>query len=525
MPKSPEIESAKYILDGTLLVMRSLGTTMEAASRLISAMRENSSTRQLANMIMDIASKPENKDAKLLAVEIGPEIAGQLQEICKRDDIAFIPTDLTKADKVPDGLSDLTEVNITGKGGISGKPVVFMYLSTQQEAFNLAKSESLARSGIMSEIDRAFTQNYINKLDDNPMYEIKGMSLEQYEALRKDVQRLSPTMRFTLFPQYKYDGTDKSQITGVDVGFLSKTDQKNIIRNGKESKVGPFSIPDMIKGLLAKEHMIESSMQIEEYTSKIAKSIDIRNSTIEKFCDAEDKSTKYMIPAYCGINEQGENYYIPDTEKFVRTNERDVTFREPGEQDRKYNRSSNNIKNEINEFALSNTTKNNMMVIQVTQKEFDELKRKKGKRISPQELSLLDKENEPEIFSQELRQKEKDANSIIDIINKNNEKFMLASDNYMEMSRGFNGITESFEEVLMGDHDIYSKAKEREEEVKETCIESYQDITNTTIFERVGSTNYIDKMIEEAKEEILESTREETREETRTDQTEEFLFS
>ena len=172
-------------------------------------------------MMMDFYSAGLDEQKKLgpgekltiISYDIHAAYAKQLRDICEREGIKTMHASTNTFDMVMDGKGD--HVSLL-------KESVLIY-GTQQKEFHLAVAEAKARSGYEQEIPREFANGFIEKLrkEKNPMMEVKGLPIERYIALRQDIQKLNPEMRFTLFPK-TYEKNGK---TFVDVGFLSKTEK------------------------------------------------------------------------------------------------------------------------------------------------------------------------------------------------------------------------------------------------------------------------------------------------------------
>lgn len=221
------------------VIANSLGISLDAAARLLEALLNNKDSQQLAQMILKHAIDPtSSKKDVLVAREISPEI------------IPVIKTLLQREPKIAASVINFDSDNKNSKNSL-------LYFSNQKEKVELIMNEALARAGLINQIDREKVEPFIGKLKDNPMKEVKGLTEKQYEELLADIAKLKyPANKITLFPnRYERNGENM-----VDVGFLEETMPRKIQKQGEEVKnAGPYSIPNLVKGLLIKQQMLENA--------------------------------------------------------------------------------------------------------------------------------------------------------------------------------------------------------------------------------------------------------------------------
>lgn len=206
----------------------------------------------------------------IVSYSIHPNYAKQLYDICKRDHIGHLNTQTNTFDLVMDGKGD----NIKGINDS-----VWIY-STQKGEFHRAVAEAKARSGYEQEIPREMANTFLYKLmkDKNPMLEIKDIPLAKYIALRRDIQKLEPDMRFTLFPKYN----EKDGVKMVDVGFLSKTERLYDKKGNPYVDPQQYDIPELMKGILVKQQLLERDEESSVYFELISEKEKTKQDIIDE---------------------------------------------------------------------------------------------------------------------------------------------------------------------------------------------------------------------------------------------------
>jgi len=240
------------------VIAHSLSISLEAATKLLDNLLKNPGTSELAKMTLKVVNdQNHDENNKLLIKNLHPEVIPEVANILKREE--QLAANIVNAD----------QHDKETKNSIA-------YFSCQSKQVNLVLSEALARSGIMKEVDRNVANQYLDKLKDNPMLEIKGLRVEKYQMLMDDISKMEfPLNRITFFPKYyEENGSQK-----VDVGFLSNTSSKNIRNKDGQIKIaGPYSTADIIKGLLVKQQILENSKNGATYEEFINKKAEYRNS-------------------------------------------------------------------------------------------------------------------------------------------------------------------------------------------------------------------------------------------------------
>lgn len=244
---------------GYEVIARSMGISIDAASRLLDAFLKNRGTKELGQLIINHALDPNtSKNDKLVTRALSPEIVEITKDILNRE---------KRLAATIIGIDDDDKNSIPS----------ILYFSNHREQVEKVVSEALARAGLLPEIDRIISDEYVGKLKDNPMREVKGLTEPQYEQLLSDISKLDyPLNKVTLFPKY-YENNGE---TRVDVGFLESTLERKIkMDNNKIVKSGPYSIPNIIKGLLAKQLYMENTKGSKGIMDYYNQRVDYRKKT------------------------------------------------------------------------------------------------------------------------------------------------------------------------------------------------------------------------------------------------------
>lgn len=249
------------------VISKSIGISIDAAARLLDSLLRNRGTKDLAELIVNHSKDPNSsKDDKLVTRSISPELVGVTKDILAREKkLAATIIDIDNDDK-------------------NSVPSI-LYFSNHRKEVEQVISEALARAGLLPEIERTISDEFVGKLKDNPMREVKGLTEVQYEQMLSDISKLEyPLNKITLFPKY-YENNGE---TRVDVGFIESTLERTITKNGdKAFKSGPYSIPNIVKGLLAKQLYLENTKNSKEVENYYAQRVDYRKKLNENVLDID----------------------------------------------------------------------------------------------------------------------------------------------------------------------------------------------------------------------------------------------
>lgn len=295
---------AKSMAEFSLNAMKSIEQTtafMKALAAIFMRYLEKDESRE---SLLDFYEKGLGQEKNLkpgeklsiLSYNVQPEYTKQLHEICSRDKIAYMDAKSNTFDLVIDGKGDDVKL-ITNS--------VWIY-NTQQTAFHKAVAEAKARSGYEQEVPREIANSFVKDLinDKNPMLELKDIPITKYIALRQDIQKLEPEMRFTLFPKYHEKDGEKL----VDVGFLTRTEKRFDKRGNALVEPKQYNIPELMKGLMLKQQMMERNENTKDYFDKIEAKEQFKENTINELL-------KEKPPTINSIKKEIELMRIDDSDK------------------------------------------------------------------------------------------------------------------------------------------------------------------------------------------------------------------
>ena len=261
---------------------------------------EKDETRQLLLDFYEAGLREQDKlkpgeKLGILSYEIQPQFAKQLMEICDRDKIAYMNAKLNSPNLLdPDNHEQRKTDNM-------------MIYTTQKDEFYRAIAEARARSGYDLEIPLDIAESFAGKVKEvNPMQQIKDMPLEKYIALRRDIQKLDPDMRFTLFPRFHEKDGEKV----VDIGFLSKTEKLYDKRGNVFKEPKTYNISEMVKGILAKQSILEVQNPEKNIYEVIRQKEEFKDKTI-------DDLLKNKAPTLNSIRKEIASINFDEKEKTV----------------------------------------------------------------------------------------------------------------------------------------------------------------------------------------------------------------
>ena len=292
-------QMARFAISG----MQTAGQTakfLKSLTILFMKFFEKDETRQLLLDFYEAGLREQDKlkpgeKLGILSYEIQPQFAKQLMEICDRDKIAYMNAKLNSPNLLdPDNHEQRKTDNI-------------MIYTTQKDEFYRAIAEARARSGYDLEIPLDIAESFAGKVKEvNPMQQIKDMPLEKYIALRRDIQKLDPDMRFTLFPRFHEKDGEKV----VDVGFLSKTEKLYDKRGNVFKEPKTYNISEMVKGILAKQSILEVQNPEKNIYEVIRQKEEFKDKTI-------DDLLKNKAPTLNSIRKEIASINFDEKEKTV----------------------------------------------------------------------------------------------------------------------------------------------------------------------------------------------------------------
>lgn len=270
----------------SVLLQKSLEISSETANKIIHEWLRHCDEKKLNDALvgmLDTTGSAKNLDNVYLTVTgVNKEAAPTFSAIYQREFLRpALILDMSAEDSVIDGLGDVSVSPMEVGRGVdfsSFKNPVFLSLSSEHEKLELIRAETHARMGLASEIPMGYVRNFADKLKDNPLLSLNGLTPAQYEALRLEVAKLPKDMHFSLFPDYMRD--EKGNVTEINVGFLSRT--------GGIGAETSYSIPDIMKSIMVKTTVLENDKAFEPYLKKLEYDIRRRNTIVK---EAIEKNT------------------------------------------------------------------------------------------------------------------------------------------------------------------------------------------------------------------------------------------
>lgn len=395
-------------------------TNIEPARELIEQMFDDTDFKNQAICLCDAYMKPEYRNSTLISKTIDVRALSALVKICKRDKLGIIPLDFT-------GEENRIYEN--------GDKINVLILSLQEKEFEKAALEACAISGVADEILRKYADLFAKSLKtENPMMEIDGVSESIYESMKRQINKLPYSLRFTLIPQRIGDGK-------VNVGFFTKTEPITLSNGKKIEKNGPYLIPKIASVILACS-LLEDPGNDKEYEEKAKKNKEIMNAILELYYGTDDPF--YLVPATIGK----DNLLNVFMDRNVYYN-----FDDPNCPDYL----------EFSDFVQSKMEGLNHTLIPMTEAEFKTYKSEIT--INPKSLLFFKKEPIPEYMPPESMRNKQISERLIDVLNRKREQILLMSDDFngRNLSNIENYITGTVHEIVMREDEDFTDWLERDE--------------------------------------------------------------
>ena len=525
------------------VIANSLGLALNAATRLLDGLLNNKDTQEIARMFMTINKDPNHtKDDKMVGRDISPEL------------IPIVAKILDREDQIAAKIVHMNPDDEPSKN-------ILLYFECQKEKIDLVVSEAFARTGLLKEMDRSRSDEFVGKLFDNPMREVKGLTQEKYDELLSDVSKLKyPLNMITLFPRhYDWNG-----ISLVDVGFLETTAERKIrTPDGRVTESGPYSIPNVIKGLLVKQQILDNTKDLNEHGEFYNRRMEYRKSVINKVLNLDEikrerrsisniysfieridhnsdiKNMLIKLLKESAISKESRFRLIDEISK-LSTDElikekildkindlKDINYLIPAKivqdgMDYSYELDFNNyIKvgasvnihsnrsnriidlkssvKEIDYFAKLNMSSEDKTLLILNQNEFEQKKRNgKNKQYKNTDLEFTNTgEEKMASLYKEVINIQNDSEQIINLINSNRDNFLLNPSGYSELDLDADAVLPEIVYDLIYDNLNGIIDKKIISDALETIKQDYE-------FEEVKDPGYLNKTIDEARYEVKE---------------------
>ncbi|WP_097005249.1 hypothetical protein [Lacrimispora amygdalina] len=525
------------------VIANSLGLALNAATRLLDGLLNNKDTQEFARMFMTINKDPNHtKEDKMVGRDISPEL------------IPIVTKILDRENEIAAKIVHMNPDDEPSKN-------ILLYFECQKEKIDLIVSEAFARTGLLKEMDRSRSDEFVGKLFDNPMREVKGLTQEKYDEFLSDVSKLKyPLNMITLFPRhYDWNG-----ISLVDVGFLESTTERKIrTPDGKVTESGPYSIPNIIKGLLVKQQILDNAKNLNEHGEFYNRRLEYRKSVIHKVLNLEDikrerrsisniysfierfdpdsdnKNMLIKLLKDSAVSKESRFRLIDEISK-LSTDElmkekilnkindlKDINYLIPAKivqdgMDYSYELDFNNYikvgasvnihtnrcnriidlkcsEQEIDYFAKLNMSSDNKTLLILNQNEFEQKKRNgKNKQYRNTDLEFTNiGEEKMSSLYKELISIQHDSEQIINVISSNKDSFLLNPTRYDELDLADDAV---FPEIV--DDLIYDNLNGIIE--KKIISDALENVKQDYEFENVKDPSYLNKAIDEARYEVME---------------------
>ena len=370
--------------------------------------------KEQAKNLGDAYMKQEYRKSILVSKSINIRALAALTDICKREKLGMIPLDFSgEEDRI---YSDGDHINV-------------LILSLQEQEFNKLVLEAYAVSGSTDEIEKKYISSFAKEMGSaNAMLEIRNVDPFVYQAMKRQKQRLAPSLQFTMFPS-------KADAGNIDVAFFSKTESM-YVNDGKHiAKSGPYTIPMIVSVVLACA-LLDDPEHEEEYKRQEEEKRNFINSIMETYYAQEDAF--YLVPAI--ITKSGILHTFMDQNVLFDVNE---------------NTCPSYV--EFSEFVIKQTTGVNKIVIPMTEMEYQKYRNEVV--LNPKAISFFQNHEIPSYANFEITGKSKIQEQLIDVINRKREQILLLSDDFnnKNIANLENYISGSVNEIIMREDEDYSE--------------------------------------------------------------------
>ena len=249
-------------------ILRSSLSDVSFIKEMLEQMFEDDSLKEQGKLWCKSYQSSSCKDSKLISRNIDIRAVNALVKICKREQLGIILAALS-------GQEDYSFH--------AGEKIFVFYLSGEEKKFQKALLEALVLSGTIKELKRETAEAVLNKHNtENPIFEIKGISNEDYRRMKQELDSFPEDMKITLMPKKNENGK-------LDIGFYRKTEEK--VKAGGEKDV--YSTLKLVSILMACAFLTKDVKEEERRKKKENEKIveDLLNlyyNTSEAF---------YLIPA------------------------------------------------------------------------------------------------------------------------------------------------------------------------------------------------------------------------------------
>lgn len=422
----------------------------EPAKEIIEMVFDDDDFKEQARFLGDAYMKPEYRKSVLVAKSVSIPALPALTDICKREKFGIIPIDFSGEKKAYS----------------SGDKINVLILSLQEAEFNRLVTEAYAVSGAVAEIDRRYIEDCAKQTrKDNSLMTVRNVDPFVYEAMKRQRDKLSPALRFTLFPS-------KREAGNLDVSFFLKTEPM-LINNGKlTEKNGPYCIPKIASVVLACA-LLDDPEHEEEFKKQEEEKKRFMRQIMEIYYAMEDAF--YLVPAT--LTKSGVLQMYMD---------QNVLFDVNGNSCPSYV--------DFCGYVTQNMNGANRILVPMTEMEFQ--KNRNEIALNPGAVEFCKKNRVPDYIGSEVSGKGQTQKQLIDTLNRKRDEVLLMSDD-------FNGnnlenldqyIECSVQEIMMREDEEW--AGERDDRIEQDLLDRLSEYRLDYAF---VEHNKVTELIEEAR--------------------------
>lgn len=427
-------------------ILRSSLSDVSFIKEMLEQMFEDDSLKEQGKLWCKSYQSSSCKDSKLISRNIDIRAVNALVKICKREQLGIILADLS-------GQEDYSFH--------AGEKIFVFYLSGEEKKFQKALLEALVLSGTIKELKRETAEAVLNKHNtENPIFEIKGISNEDYRRMKQELDSFPEDMKITLMPKKNENGK-------LDIGFYRKTEEK--VKAGGEKDV--YSTLKLVSILMACAFLTKDVKEEERRKKKENEKIveDLLNlyyNTSEAF---------YLIQATI----TKDNQLNPDWEQ-----------KEYIDDDFSYE--------EFVGIILNSSKKINEIQIPMTRSEYEIYQG--CSHLQPSEISFY-KDGSPKYIKAEQVASIVIEEKLIDQLNRKREQLLLMSDDFngKNLENLSNYIGGTVQEFLIREDEDYTDWLEEDELLCETERELLHKLDGYSIEYAYENYDKVSELINEEK--------------------------
>ena len=385
-------------------------------------------------------------NTKLVSRSIDIRAVNALVKICKREGLGIMLADFSGKET---------------ESFHSGEKIFVFYLSGEEKKFQKALIEALVLSGTIKELKRETAEAVLNTHDkENPIFEIKGISNEDYRRMKQELDYFPEDMKITLMPKKNENGK-------LDIGFYRKTEEK-IKAGGKKDVYSTLKLVSILMAcaFLTKDVREEERKKKKENEKIVEALLNLYYNTSEAF---------YLIPGRI----TKENQFNPDWKQKECIDDK-LSYEE------------------FVDIILNSSKKINEIQIPMTRNEYEIYQGRSHLQAS--EISFY-KDGSPKYIRTEQAASIVIEEKLIDQLNKKREQLLLMSDDFNgnNLENLANYIGGTVQEFLIREDEDYTDWLEEDELFCKTERELLHKLNEYTIEYAYENYDKVTELINEEK--------------------------